>query len=78
LTFEIKEFNNFKMKSENSYLAFVEPGNQLLGLVRSGFILQGTNLSKWCAAQETGKRNGPKAQRLRLMLVTESKRQNGR
>jgi hypothetical protein len=75
------------MKSENSYSAFVSPGGQLLGLVRSGFILQGTNLSKWCASQDicrvwatdalTGKRNGPKAQSLRLKIVAESKKPNG-
>jgi hypothetical protein len=66
----------------------ISPGNQLLGIVRAGFIVQGTNLSKWCAANGvcrawatdalTGKRNGPKAQSLRVTLAKESKVQNGR
>jgi hypothetical protein len=75
------------MLSVNADLTTKASGKELLGLVRSGFILQGTNLSKWCASQGvcrvwatdalTGKRDGPKAKSLRLKLVAESKKLNG-
>lgn len=54
---------------------------QLLAQVRGTLIIQGTSLSKWCAAQGIdrvwandaliGKRNGPKARALRMRIVRE-------
>ncbi|WP_210252765.1 hypothetical protein, partial [Agrobacterium vitis] len=70
---------DFKMKSETTNIAHFVPGASLLARVRSGFIYQGTSLSKWClengvcrvwaADALKGKRNGPKAEELRRRLL---------
>lgn len=59
----------------------VTPSKQLLARVRGNLIIQGSSLSKWCAAQGIdrvwandaliGKRNGPNAQALRMRIVRE-------
>lgn len=69
---------DFNMKSETTDQVQFTPGASLLAQVRSGFIYQGTSLSKWCiengvcrvwaADALRGKRNGPRAAELRALL----------
>lgn len=59
----------------------IRPSRELRARVRGTLIIQGTSLSKWCAAQGIdrvwasdaliGKRNGPKAKSLRMRIVRE-------
>jgi endonuclease YncB( thermonuclease family) len=68
------------MKSVTTEKAQLTPGASLLAQVRSGFIYQGTSLSKWCIENGVcrvwatdalrGKRNGPRAAELRALLWT--------
>lgn len=70
------------MKSMTTKPGETKPGTDLLAQVRGGFITQGNSLSKWCGQNGIcrvwasdvlrGKRNGPKAQQLRHLLISEA------
>jgi hypothetical protein len=70
------------MNTHSSPNNLPEPGQDLMNLVKGGFILKGKTMSGWCRENSIcrtnaqwavlGKRNGPKAQALRERLIKAS------
>lgn len=71
-----------RTNTTNKRRLHIEPGADLYNRVRAGFIACGTSFNKWCQEHGVhrqnarlcllGAWNGPKAQVLRRMLVTDA------